>query len=48
MPHPELMLHGLVVAISRARATMVCAGTPVMRAAHCGVFSMPSGPLPSM
>jgi len=46
MPHPWFTEQGFVCAISRASRRIVVAGRPVMRAAHSGVFSTPSGPRP--
>ncbi len=47
-PQPWVMAHGLAPAISRASWTMRASGMPVIADAHAGVFSTPSGPLPSM
>ena len=40
--------YGVALAMSRASRRMLSAGTPQISAAHSGVFSTPSVPLPSM
>ena len=47
-PQPWEMKQGFVVAISRARRSIVSTGTFEMRDAHSGVFGVLSAPSPRM